>query len=340
MERWLLLLASIVAACAVGVRPALADSCAIRLGQLLSPASIHHDDTGMEGGNCADYFRRHAKIQLGVERRLSNGISWRLQTDTISGVSLPRFTWMPRAQGLRVANLALDALHGDLLFAVASANDEIRRINRSRRLLGSLPLPLGHPLDQVITEVTYASSMLISMIDIGYWEAEGNSPLTRMSGMTIDLEEGRLYEKAPCPNEGQTVVGENGKRVEGFFRFGDLLTVCDHAAYRKFMNLLRASAENAAGRVTESEQSAVAECLQHYRRPVPKIDEGDREEVLALYLTFEGLAVQSAFDDFSNAKNGNCTTQRSAINPVVIPYHDLEPLMLPGPWRNELLRLR
>lgn len=55
-----------------------------------------------------------------------------------------------------------------------------------------------------------------------------------------------------------------------------------------------------------------------------------------LYLTPSGIAV------FNRRWNPNvakfCAFYDITVNPIVIPYRELEPFMKPGSWRDELLR--
>jgi hypothetical protein len=39
-----------------------------------------------------------------------------------------------------------------------------------------------------------------------------------------------------------------------------------------------------------------------------------------------------------NSSRSYCTLLRSPVNPVIIPYRELEPFMIPGAWRDELLK--
>jgi hypothetical protein len=63
---------------------------------------------------------------------------------------------------------------------------------------------------------------------------------------------------------------------------------------------------------------------------------GHRRWDFELYLTATGLAVHAA--KFWPNMARHCLLRESAVNPVIIPYRALEPLMKPGAWRDELLR--
>src|SRR5688572_17711107 len=45
-----------------------------------------------------EYYRSHARVRLGRERRVSNGVAWRLLIDMPTGLAIPRITRMPDRQ--------------------------------------------------------------------------------------------------------------------------------------------------------------------------------------------------------------------------------------------------
>jgi hypothetical protein len=51
------------------------------------------------------------------------------------------------------------------------------------------------------------------------------------------------------------------------------------------------------------------------------------------------LAVRNTEFGFIPARD-NCVLERSTVNPLIIPYREVEPFMIPGPWRDELLKLK
>jgi hypothetical protein len=59
---------------------------------------------------------------------------------------------------------------------------------------------------------------------------------------------------------------------------------------------------------------------------------------MVLYLTFAGLAVQFTFF-FPESDMGGCALFRTVLNPVIVPYRELQTFMHPGAWRDELLAL-
>jgi hypothetical protein len=108
------------------------------------------------------------------------------------------------------------------------------------------------------------------------------------------------------------------------------LRICDHEANAKFIALLTRKSVLAGKQTAASEDSLVRQCREAENR---------NYESLVLYLTFNGLAVHNTKYG-SSADSGYCTTQRSAVNPLIVPYRELEPFMIPGPLSAELLRLR
>jgi hypothetical protein len=185
--------------------------------------------------------------------------------------------------------------------------------------------------------VTYATSRLISIVDLGYFKHEGSSVVRRISALTFDLERDRLYKIASC--SAGDILHASDKMVGAdkyLFRFGDLLKVCDHQTYRRFVELLASKAEQQARRVISSRQYEVRSCISHYIGDGKDFDEGQE---IVLYLTFAGLAVhRTSF--LPDPNQSTCALNRSALNPVIIPYRELEPFMTPGPWRDELLALQ
>jgi len=117
------------------------------------------------------------------------------------------------------------------------------------------------------------------------------------------------------------------------FQFGPL-RVCDREAYEKFVELLRRRALLATERAAGSKDPAVRICGE-------KPDQGNigKDQEIVLYLTFKGLAVHNT-EYWPNASRSYCTLARSPVNPVILPYRELEPFMVPGPWRDELLKLQ
>jgi hypothetical protein len=112
------------------------------------------------------------------------------------------------------------------------------------------------------------------------------------------------------------------------FRYGGLLDLCDAADYRRFVSLVREIDDARPARHLPPEAGDRTKGCWRENPDQPLVRE-DQEYVL--YLTFAGLAVHVA-DDY-------CPDARRPDNPVIVPYRRLEPFMLPGPWRDELLSL-
>jgi hypothetical protein len=339
--KWMLpLLAAVVTISVVVLcsRPVFAEYyCPVDQAPRPSAIAGNDDTRKIDEEVCANFYRRHARIRLGAEKRLPSGVSWRLQTDIATGVALPRFTWMPNVQSLKVANRALDAMHGRLLVDSAYASEKIGELNYEERGLGLPRRREDHPLTQTRTEVTYATSGLISIVDLGYWASAGSYVPRHIHGLTFDIGRGRLHEIASCVGDDIPYASSEIAGTERYlFRLGNFLKVCDVPSYRRFVELLQSKAEEQARRVLGSQQDDIQHCLWHYIGDKKTIGENDE---IVLYLTFAGLAVHNT-TFWPNSDRGQCVLSRSPLNPVIIPYRELESFMSPGPWRDELLALQ
>ena len=282
------------------------------------------------------FYRDHARVRLGPELRLPNGVAWRLHTDDVSGVAWPRITWMPDSARTMTANEMLEMAHGGALLDAANADNWLKDLNARRRELDLPPLRSKRAIDQLRIDLVYASRRLVSVIDLETVESEGTFVGKIMRGLTFDLKQKATYRLAECPDSDRPYGESWGAEPSNYlFQFGKLLQVCTPAAYRKFMSLFLANAELAARRYQRSQNVYVQDCISHYLGDRKDIDE-DQENVV--YLTFAGLAVQTATFGLGVDRTA-CTMYRSPLNPIIIPYRDLEPLLLPGPWRDELLAL-
>jgi hypothetical protein len=283
------------------------------------------------------YYRDHARVQLRPERRLPNGIAWRLHMDGASGVAWPRITWMPDRARMAAANEMLEMAHGGAVLDAANAENWLRNLNAKRRELKWPVLPAKHAIDQLHIDLAYASSRLISVIDLEYVVPEGTLVTKIMRALTFDLEESAVYRLNECAGSDLPYGESWGAEPPNYlFQFGKLLQVCTPAAYREFKRLFVAYAEQAARHHQKSRDVYVQDCIGHYVGDLKNIDD-DHEYVV--YLTFAGLAVQNATSGLGVDRTA-CTMYQSSLNPVIIPYRDLEPLMMPSPWRDELLALR
>ena len=282
------------------------------------------------------YYKDHARVKLGPERRLSNGVAWRLHTDTRTGVAFPRITWMPDVRSLRTANRLLDMAHGGSLLEAEKAEQYLQELNAWRRERGALPLDDKHAIVQQDVGLVYASARLVSTIDLGFMVPEGTSVGTNVRGLTFDLDREKIHFVTSCPGSnvpyGHPRDGGQGNYL---FQFGELLQVCDEAAYQRFIRILKDHAERGARPAIHNKDPYVAQCLRHYIGE--KKDIGENQPIV-LYLTFAGLAVFNT-EFWPNSDRFTCTMKVTPLNPVIIPYSELEPSMIPGPWRDELLAL-
>jgi hypothetical protein len=293
-------------------------------------------------GTWAAYYRSHARVRLGPEHRLPNGVSWRLHVDIGTGLAVPRITWMPDARRMRTANALFDMAQGGALLVSRAAGRELHEEQTRLRLDGKPIFRYGKSVVQTDVGLTYATPNLASFVDLGYFvHEEGNATWRIVHGVTFDLAVRRVFGIEACPDSDipytglQYTVAKQGIRepINYLFQFGPL-QVCDHEAYEKFVELLRRRALLATERAAGSKDPAVRICGE-------KPDQGNigKDQEIVLYLTFKGLAVHNT-EYWPNASRSYCTLARSPVNPVILPYRELEPFMVPGPWRDELLKLQ
>jgi hypothetical protein len=298
--------------------------------------------TAWDQATWAAYYRKHARVRLGPEQRLPNGVSWRLHEDLATKLAMPRVTWMPDRQSMRSANDMLDMVHGGSMLFSGAMGRWLDQINNIRRDRGLPALEYDHPVVQTDVGLTYATSSLMSLVELAYVEPEGSAIPRIIRGLTFDLRTRQMYRIEACPGSdipygsGQYTVERYpllGEPVNYLFQFGRLLRVCDRATYLKFIELLAAKAAFVAGQMAKSKDPVVRECSE---KAGPFIGE---DQEIVLYLTFRGLAVHNT-EYWPNSSRSYCTLQRSPVNPVILPYRELEPFMILGAWRDELLGLR
>lgn len=285
---------------------------------------IYHwyEDAAHTPSTWADYFRQNAQIVLGPERRLPNGVSWRLQTDRSTGIAYPRLTWMPDRKRLLAANRLLDGAHGAELLVEHDLEDGRERLNRDSIALHGEPATLysGPILEQWNVDLTYVGKRLMSAQTSAFERSGGTHPTVYLRGLTFDLQAETIVELGRCPGRPTDIYA-------GPFRYGELLDLCDTARYHDFIALVRSiDARNGRRHITWSEPNKMLGCVESPDQPVFRED-----QEYVVYLTFAGLAVQAAGDD--------CPIKPTPDNPVIVPYRELAPFMTPGPWRDELLAL-
>jgi hypothetical protein len=316
-------------------------------------------ERGWDHATARAYFRDHAQVQLGPEHRLPNGIAWRLHVDGISGMKEPRITWMPDAKRQRTANVLFEVVHADDLRVAAMMNEgreenwvdegeslrrmwaeragatpregPARKINREES-----PLPGDRQADVALT---YASVNLVSAVNV--LGLPISRPFYYPHGITFDLARGTIHGVLPCDGSpGYGVVAQGGPVF--LFRFGPLLRICDQSSYREFKRLYAERAAMAARThallIKESPESPINDdiktCIDQYN-DADKYP--DRDYEFTLYLTAKGLAAHRSW--FESALEMRDCTFVTPLNPTIIPWRDLAPLMQPGPWRDELLAL-
>jgi hypothetical protein len=270
----------------------------------------------------ADYFKENARIRLGPERRLPNGVSWRLLKDLRSGIAIPRVTWMPNRHHLRTANQLLATVHGGEM--LVESNERRVWQQYTHHALQ------GHALEQWDVDLTYVGPRLMSIMSGAYSLTGGSGTPGYLRGLTFDLEKGTMTAVSACsggPHPYATPKAA-GRPSDYWFVYGELLQLCDEISYRNFVALVKEVDDARPARhlpPTVSDQTKG--CVEWPHQPLVR-----EEQEYALYLTFSGLAVQIG--------GSECPVARRADNPIIVPYRRLKPFMLPGPWRDELLALR
>ncbi len=273
----------------------------------------------------AAHYRENAHIHLGREQRLPNGVSWRVLVDTGTGIGMPRITWMADKAALRTANRLLDTVHGGAMLFAAQKKRELLQLNEIRRAMGFAALETNHAVKQTDVSLTYASARFLSVVDLEFVVPEGTGVTRIIRGLTFDLEQARIFRIDACPGS----EGAYGEK-DHLFRFGDLLAACDVPTYRRFVDLVTTRGRFLAEQNATNKDQHVMQCSE---RAGPFI--GPDQDIV-LYLTVNGLAVHNT-SFWPNASRSYCPLTRSPVNPVVIPYSDLEPFMKPGPLKDELL---
>ena len=163
-----------------------------------SQAEIRYDWDFYELGDPAGwaaYFRQSARIRLGAEHRLPNGVSWRLLTDVNSGIAIPRLTWMPDKQRLRTANHLLDIVQGREMLVEQEGRKGIDAENEFNVKAGGYPISVKHGLTQWEVGLTYVGSRLMSLTSAAVvWSEDLNT------GQTFDTVTLRSPFAEPRPS--------------------------------------------------------------------------------------------------------------------------------------------
>jgi hypothetical protein len=272
----------------------------------------------------ARYYRMHGKVRSGPEHRLANGVTWRLLTDIRSGAATPRITRMASRKAMSKANALFEAVQGEALVQY-----DRRDLDRRQAELDSwedidAPFWLVKPpyFRPEEVAVTYATSRLVSYFEVRR-EMRAMSTGADVYGRVLDLEKGRIVEIEGCALYHYDYDHSN-------FRFGSWLDVCQDEAYRTFMTLWQEKLRHAIEMARTRKNRLSEQCGEQMRPLRPK---GRR---MALYLTPTGLAVFNL--DWIPNLTEYCAFKKITVNPVILPYRELEPFMKPGPWRDELLK--
>lgn len=263
----------------------------------------------------AAYFRKNAMLQLGREQRLRNGVSWRLVTDLRSGIAMPRLAWARDRRHLLAANRWLEEVQAGDVMLEATWRRSVEQTYVSR---------VEHAIIQKEVALTYAGERLISLVSGGWFFSSGSHPATLQRGLTFDVETATMAQVTPCHGVENSPDGRSP-----LFTYGPFLDLCDMTTYRRFISLVKKIDDTRPVRHLAREVSDRSKgCwLEDPEQPLVREDQG-----YTLYLTFTGLAVQ--------VSGAECPPVRTPDNPIIVPYRQLEPFLLPGPWRDELLALR
>ncbi len=269
------------------------------------------------------FFSANARIRLGPEQRLLNGVSWRLLTDLGTGIAMPRVTWMPNKRRLSAANRLLDIEQGGDMFREIDQWHIVELENDVRRQLGAPPLDIKHSLEQRDVGLTYVGARFMSIMEGMLVYPMGSRGQTLLSGMTFDLETGHMAEVTACPGS-KKPYAVSADPDTFFFQYGNWLPLCDRESYRKFIAVVKENADRSARSLPPRNESDMTRCAISAEWPL--IDE---EREFILYLTHDGLAV--------HVSARQCPLERTVDNPVIVPYRQLEPFMQPGALKDELL---
>ncbi len=219
-----------------------------------------HESAKVPVAKLRQYFFSNARIWLGREQRLSNGVAWRLQTDVGSNASAPRITWMADRQAMLRANRLFEAIHGLVLL-----DNEAAKFNGPQ---DNLPTPY-HPTTQTEVAVTYASSRWVSYVELGWEASEGTAVSRILTGRVLDLEEQTYFSIKSC--------------------FGNLLEICDDTSAKAF-EALRAEKTEAATKANRD--PGAANCAAEMAR-------SSHAPTFFLYLTQAVLAIHDTAFTFS-----------------------------------------
>jgi|HubBroStandDraft_5_1064220.scaffolds.fasta_scaffold28028_2 hypothetical protein len=234
-----------------------------------------------------EYFQSHARVQLGPEQRLPNGVGYRLVTDTVSGIALPRLTWMADPRRLATANQLLDRVHGGEMLVEREAWRQVEGENEFRRKAGVPPLNAPHGLFQTDVDLPYVGARLMSLRESTQFVSPGTDPDQPLRGLTFDLEERSIVHVTSCT--GSQPYGFRGYSDGNFpFRYGPLLDLCAPERYWAFIALVKdADATQPVRHLPPTASDRQKGCVEDPGQPLVR-----EHQEYVLYLTDAGLAVQ------------------------------------------------
>jgi hypothetical protein len=313
------------------------------LGSSLDPWASYDFKTKEESAICSEYFREHAHIRLRPEQRLANGVSWRLQVDDHTRTRIPRITWMSDHRSLLLANRMFEMVHGKAIFDAGEFEAKWLKLDKSE---DSFAADVSNVYDQGEVELTFAGQRFVSYREIGI-AAQSGSYYTRFAkSQVLDLEHGTFSGVEACPRaKGPYGEGfpdydwnkpESYKEAEDpavrYFIFGSLLRLCDEERFRTFRAFAVKWAK-AAIPAEDASRSPQADYCSAWAW-----DLATKDLPMRPVLGVSGLVLYD-LDAPRGVRSYRCPSGAFQIDPVVIPYRELAPLMIPGPLRDELLAL-
>lgn len=269
------------------------------------------------------FYVGRAQRRFGMEQVLENGVVWRLETDAFSSLALPRIVQMPDSAASAKANRLLEALHGCLLVEYArDAAHWYRLAQETGESLGGVPptLPRGRFISQPnsrLVRLTYATSQLASLVEVRVDASEGNAMRIEPRGHVLDLDGGRAYSATPCADE-------------GLFRLGGLLDLCDRKSKSHFIALWSEELRAVTKTVAYRNDPLGPSCAQSLSIT------NDYQFRGSVHFTPVGLAIDAGH--FEPNAAWQCLAVQTSVNPVVIPWRTLAPLLRAGPWRDAVMR--
>ncbi|HZP98333.1 MAG TPA: hypothetical protein VFB13_02265 [Reyranella sp.] len=269
---------------------------------------------------------------LGAERRLRNGVAWRVVIDAGTHLAEARITWMPDRKAMEKANRFLEGAQAcRILKYYQMATDSFGAakewLEKEGRPIVGIPDTGFLRTSPDLVELTYASNSLLSGYNV-LADVQTGRLWPYKETYIWDLSENRLVGHEDCAAPAEPTL-----RLSSPFRLQGLLDLCKAEAHEKFLALWKSKFAMLAAAPAAKHDPGLRNC------PEENLEEYPPARRWAFYaLTDAGLAVHTTFDGY-NALRG-CILIKNTLNPVIIPYRELEPWLVPGPWRDELLKAR